>query len=116
MTSLPVNVSAFIESFSSWARTQSDIEAVALVGSYARKDANEDSDVDLVILTADPDKFLRDPSWIAIFGKVARCQEEDYGRVTSVRVFYGGGLEVEFGFATPDWARAPIDVGTKRVV
>ena len=116
MTSLPVNVSAFIESFSSWARTQSDIEAVALVGSYARKDANEDSDVDLVILTADPDKFLLDRSWIAIFGKVARCQEEDYGRVTSVRVFYGGGLEVEFGFATPDWARAPIDVGTKRVV
>ena len=59
---LPVRVSTFIELFSSWARTQSDIEAVALVGSYAREAAVEDSDVDLVILTADPDRFLRDRS------------------------------------------------------
>ena len=46
---LLVNVSTFIESFSSWAGRQSDIEAVALVGSHAREDANEDSDIDLVI-------------------------------------------------------------------
>jgi len=113
---LPVKVSTFIELFSSWARTQSDIEAVALVGSYAREAAVEDSDVDLVILTADPDRFLHDRSWIAVFGKVARYQNEDYGRVTSVRVFYGNALEVEFGFTTPAWAKSPIDEGTKRVV
>ena len=113
---LPVNVSTFIESFSSWARTQSDIEAVALVGSHAREDANEDSDVDLVILTLDPDRYLLDKSWVSIFGEPERYQEEDYGKLTSVRVFYAGALEVEFGFTTPDWARAPIDAGTERVV
>lgn len=113
---LLVNVSTFIESFSSWAGRQSDIEAVALVGSHAREDANEDSDIDLVILTAEPEKHLLDKSWVSIFGEPQGYQEEDYGKLTSVRVFYASGLEVEFGFVTPDWAKAPIDAGTKRVV
>jgi hypothetical protein len=113
---LPVKVSTFIESFSSWAGRQSDIEAVALVGSYARENANEDSDVDLVILTAEPEKYLLDKSWASIFGEPEGYQEEDYGKLTSVRVFYASGLEIEFGFVTPDWAKAPIDAGTKQVV
>jgi len=112
----PENVSTFIEAFTCWAGLQSDIESVALVGSYAREAATKDSDVDLVILTADPDKYLLDKSWVSTLGEPERYQDEEYGKLTSVRVFYGSGLEVEFGFAAPDWARAPIDVGTKRVV
>lgn len=113
---LPVNVSTFIESFSCWAGRQSDIEAVALVGLHAREDANEDSDVDLVILTTNLEKYFLDESWVSIFGEPEGYQEEDYGKLTSVRVFYASGLEVEFGFVIPDWARAPIDAGTERVV
>jgi hypothetical protein len=113
---LPVNVSAFLDTFIRWASAQPDIEAVALVGSYARGEASEGSDVDLVILTSNVDKYLRDRSWISVFGDVTECREEDYGRVTSVRAFYGGRLEVEYGFTTPDWADAPIDAGTLRVV
>ena len=84
--------------------------------SLSSGDANEDSDVDLVILTAEPDKYLLDKSWVSKFGEPERYQEEDYGKLTSVRVFYASGLEVEFGFVTPDWAKAPIDAGTERVV
>ena len=113
---LPVNVSDFLEAFSRWARSRPDIEAVALVGSYAREAATESSDVDLVILTSGPDRYLRDRSWVSAFGEPAGCREEDYGRVRSVRAFYGSGLEVEYGFTTPDWAEAPIDAGTLRVV
>jgi hypothetical protein len=113
---LPVNVSGFLDTFSRWASAQPDIEAVALVGSHARGTAAEDSDVDLVILTPDVDRYLLDRSWVSLFGEVAECREEDYGRVTSVRAFYGGGLEAEYGFAAPDWAAAPIDAGTLRVV
>jgi predicted nucleotidyltransferase len=112
----PENVSTFIEAFTCWASLQSDIESVALVGSYAREAATKDSDVDLVILTADPDKYLLDKSWVSTLEDPERYQDEEYGKLTSVRVFYGSGLEVEFGFVTPDWARAPIDVGTKQVV
>jgi len=111
-----VNVSAFLEAVSRWARTQPDIEAVALVGSYTRDAATESSDVDLVILTSGVDRYLRDRSWVSLFGEAGECREEDYGRVTSVRVIYRGGLEVEYGFTTPDWAEVPIDEGTLRVI
>jgi predicted nucleotidyltransferase len=113
---LPVNVSAFLEAFSRWARSQPDIEAVALVGSYASDAATESSDVDLVILTSGVDRYLHDRSWVSVFGEPVECREENYGRVTSVRAFYASGLEVEYGFTTPDWAGAPIDAGTLRVV
>lgn len=113
---LHANVSALLEAFSRWAGARRDIESGALVGSYARGTATERSDVDLVILTSDVERYLRDRSWISLFGDVAGCRQEDYGRVTSLRAFYGGGLEVEFGLTAPDWAEAPIDAGTLRVV
>jgi hypothetical protein len=113
---LPTSISAFLEVFSRWARSQPDIEAVALVGSYARDAPKEDSDVDLIILTSGIDRYLRDRGWISLFGQVAECRQEDYGRVTSVRCYYESGLEVEYGFSTPGWAVTPIDASTLRVV
>lgn len=111
-----MKVSSFLEAFCRWARSQPDLEAVALVGSYARGVATESSDVDLVILTPAADKYLRNRSWVSLFGEAAECREEDYGRVTSIRVFYESGLEVEYGFTTPDWADTPVDEGTFSVV
>jgi uncharacterized protein len=111
-----MNVPAFLEMFSQWAGTQSDVKAVALVGSYARDAASEGSDVDLLILVADVAKYIRDQSWVSLFGEAAECREEDWGKVTSLRTFYGDGLEVEYGFSTPDWADMPIDAGSLRVV
>lgn len=113
---LPAKVTAVLEAFCRWARSQPDVAAVVLVGSYARGNASEGSDVDLVILTPDVDRYLRDRSWVSLFGETAGCRREDYGRLTSVRAFYRGGLEVEYGFSTPDWASVPIDAGTLRVI
>ena len=115
-SALSAKVSAFLETFSRWAGSQPDVTAIVLVGSYARGTASEGSDVDLVILTSDVHRYFRDRSWVSLFGEVAEYREEDYGRLTSLRAFYGGGLEVEYGFSTPDWATVPIDAGTLRVV
>jgi hypothetical protein len=41
---------------------------------------------------------------------------EDYGKVTSLRLWYRNGPEVEFGLTTPDWAAPPLDEGTRRVI
>ncbi len=38
------------------------------------------------------------------------------GRVTSLRVWYADGLEVEFAIADRAWASAPLDAGTRRVI
>lgn len=99
-----------------WAGSQPHISGVALVGSYARGTARPDSDIDLVFLCRSPDTFVRDSSWIQRFGVVERCHREEWGRVTSLRVYYTQGIEVEFAFTTPVWAALPVDAGTRRVV
>ena len=40
-----------------WAERRSDIVGVALVGSWARGAASLDSDIDLILLTPNPDAF-----------------------------------------------------------
>jgi predicted nucleotidyltransferase len=90
--------------------------ALALAGSHARGVATPFSDLDIVILSDDPARYLRDSSWASEFGIVEREQLEHYGQVRSLRVWYGSGLEIEFGFTTPDWADEPLDPGTKKVI
>jgi predicted nucleotidyltransferase len=111
-----VNVKAFLDKFSQWASAQPNIEAVALVGSWARESADEESDVDLIILTTQPENYINDSSWSVLFGGVTECKVEDWGRCKSLRVFYKDNLEVEYGFALPEWADIPVDPGTHRVV
>jgi hypothetical protein len=86
------------------------------VGSYARGTATETSDVDLVVLTDCPERYTEDPSWADQFGAIEGMQREEWGVVTSLRVWYEGGPEVEYGFTTPEWAAQPVDAGTRRVV
>jgi predicted nucleotidyltransferase len=111
-----MNVSAFLAEVNRWASAQPDVLAVALVGSYARDAALEGSDVDLLILTTEMAKYINDRSWVSLFGEVTEVRVEDYGKVTSLRTFYQGGLEVEYGLTTRDWARMPMDAGSRRVV
>ncbi len=99
-----------------WAAAHVDVQAVALVGSYARGTAREDSDIDLVILTEQPGKYLDDLEWTREFGEVEKHQTEDYGKLISLRVFYENGPEVEYGISTPDWAAVPLDPGTREVI
>jgi len=106
----------FLDAFVTWASNQADVQGIALVGSYARAAGRDDSDIDLVILTDQPSKYLADLTWIERFGVVEKHQNEDYGKLISVRVWYQNGAEVEYGFTTPDWAAAPLDAGTSRVI
>ncbi len=100
-----------------WAAAQDDVQAVLLVGSHARGQARADSDLDLVILARDPERFLRAPSFAGFLGEVARTTTEEWGKLTSVRCWYASGLEVEFGFAGAEWiAGPPFDPGTARVL
>ncbi len=112
----PDEVESFLQDFSAWAQAQPDIQAAALVGSYARHTATDESDVDPVILAQDPPRYLRQRAWLRRFGEIRRQQREACGRVTSLRVVYADGREVEYGITGVDWAAAPLDEGTRRVI
>lgn len=106
----------FLDGISQWAKSQPDMVGVALVGSHTRGTATDASDIDLVLLTDQPRRYLENAEWTGRFGEVQRLQVEDWGMVTSLRVWYAAGPEVEFGFRTPAWATPPIDQGTQQVI
>jgi predicted nucleotidyltransferase len=110
------DVAAFLTAFAHWASQQSDVRAVALVGSHARGAAVEGSDVDLVIVARDPHAYLGERAWLDQFGHVERVQLEPHGKVTSLRVTYTGGLEVEYGLTDESWAAPPLDSTTRSVL
>ncbi len=109
-------VDDFLRRVTAWAQGCPDVLAVALLGSYARGRARPDSDLDLVLVCSEPEHYLTDARWVLEFGKVRGLRREDYGKVTSLRVWYGNGLEVEYGIAGEDWADAPLDEGTRQVI
>jgi hypothetical protein len=105
-----------------WAEARS-FSGLALVGSYARGQARERSDIDLVLLANDPDVFRQDAAWLTEIAwsraGVHPLAHEDaqYGAVWSRHVQLDNGLEIEFSFAPLSWAdTTPIDPGTRRVV
>ena len=106
----------FLDKFVLWASRQADIQGVALVGSYARGEAKDDSDIDLVILTDLPQKYLAEVQWPKRFGTVEKRESEDYGKLISLRIWYQDGPEVEYGITAPDSAAIPLDDGTREVI
>jgi len=106
----------YINNFTRWAQSNHSILALALVGSHAGNTARPDSDIDFVILCTDKSALLKDTSWVTAFGEVMSCNNEEWGVVTSLRVFYRDGQEVEFGIASQTWADMPVNPGTRRVV
>jgi Streptomycin adenylyltransferase len=109
-------INEFLRDVTEWASDQRDIQALALLGSYARNAAKETSDVDLVLIAVDPDVYLKDTTWVQQFGIVKEQQIEDYGLLISVRVYYTDGREVEYGITDQRWSAVPLDEGTRQVI
>ena len=101
-----------------WAESRRDLAAVALVGSWARNEAREESDVDLVVLTDDPTSYTEDDDWIHELAPGATVVRTGRWSVIAERRFrLPSGLELEIGVGLPSWAATePIDDGTRRVV
>lgn len=106
----------YINNVTEWALSSSAIIALALVGSHARNTARADSDIDFLLICKQKSRLIKDLFWANRFGEVLKCDTEQWGKVTSIRVTYKEGQEIEFGIATLNWTNIPIDPGTFRVV
>ena len=116
MARMKKQVQILLKEVTKWAESNPEILGVALVGSYARDEARLDSDVDFVLLACEPQEFINKPEWIKEFGLINSYIVEDWGLVTSLRVYYKNSLEVEFGLTTSEWVSEPIDEGTHKVI
>src|ERR1700728_275965 len=73
------SIGAFLSALEAWAVGQPDILAVAIIGSHARGRARPDSDIDIVIIADDPDRYLDTSSWLDCCGHVLSIANEDWG-------------------------------------
>jgi predicted nucleotidyltransferase len=106
---------ALLERLRTWVEPRDDVRALMVVGSVARGEARPDSDVDVVLLTTHPARYLDNLGWSSDLGAVQRVELEYYGAVTSIRAEYRDGLEAEFAIAASDWAATAVDPGTEAV-
>jgi len=113
---IDLNFRAFLQRVVKWAKNEPDLMALALVGSYARGEASPESDVDLILLLRNPKEYLQDRDWISEFGEPGHIVQEDWGKVTSLRVLYNEGLEVEYGLANLKWGSDTGDEGDAHVI
>jgi len=72
--------------------------------------------VDLVLITRNPSEFFEKQGWLELFGQIEKIQIEEYGLITSLRVWYTNGMEVEYGITDARWAAEPIDEGSREVL
>ncbi|MGI5233614.1 nucleotidyltransferase domain-containing protein [Actinoallomurus sp. CA-142502] len=111
-----VDVENVIARVTRWAAERDDVLGLLLAGSYARDAAGPDSDLDLILLTKEIDRYA-DGTWAdeLDLGELTRVQT--WGPITERRFLTGAGLEVELNIGSSDWARTdPVDPGTRRVV
>jgi uncharacterized protein len=109
----------FVAPITTWAGSRSDIVGLAVVGSWARGAAPPDSDIDLVLLTVEPETFRCDELWLAEIPwserRIVGWYDAEYGTVWSRHVQFEPPCEIEFTFCALA-ATDPIDRGTARVV
>jgi predicted nucleotidyltransferase len=115
-------ISDILKIVADWAESQNDIRGLALVGSHARGNARAGSDIDLVFLCRDANRF-RDPEslngidWSRAGMEVIKWADEDYSALWSRRAWVTGAGEIEFGFTSLSWADiSPVERGTAEVM
>jgi len=78
-------VQNLLKEIKNWAYKNKDLDSLLLIGSYARNKAHQDSDIDLVLILNNPEKYVNNLDWIKEFGEIEKHKIEYWGRVTSIR-------------------------------
>lgn len=112
-----------VSAVTAWALAHEDIRGMALVGSWARGNPHQGSDIDLLLLSDRADEYRRRRKWLNEIDfegagyRVLSTENASYGVVWSQHITLVPAAKVEMTFARCSWARIdPVDVGTRSVV
>lgn len=100
--------SKFIKEFEHYVKRCDEVICALLIGSYAREEANDDSDVDILMIVADTQKCRNKKELFQHFGKIATIVEETKTITDIKRVYYATGLEVEFGYISNEHIKGKV--------
>jgi uncharacterized protein len=111
-------VTEVVAAAQTWASRTPAVTAVLVVGSYAYGRPRADSDLDLVLVTAEPGALASEDAWVTrVLGTGATVRrEQDWGPLRERRFRRSTGLDVELGIAPVSWLDVPVDAGTARVL
>jgi len=110
-----MNMDKFLSLLTQWANTDNNIISAVIVGSVARNEARPDSDIDVLIITNEIERYSKDLAWLNNFKRYESIRFEVWGPVHCIRVFFDE-CEAEFNFVKPFWAGIPVDPETAKVV
>ena len=100
-----------------WAAGRQDVAALAVVGSWARGTATIDSDLDLVLLTDSPQRYVQSDEWTRELGAVGSLRTIQQGVLVERRLATLSALELDIAIGPRTWASCEsLDPGSERVV
>ncbi|KYK32756.1 MAG: aminoglycoside 6-adenylyltransferase [Theionarchaea archaeon] len=87
-----------LERFVQWAEDQESVRAAVVVGSRAHSEADEWADLDIFVVTTDPERILSENNWIEVTGDpvITFVEPMPHGEDMECRVLFKGGLDVDF--------------------
>ncbi len=121
---LSLSMDTLIDRFVAWAARQAPIRAAAIVGSRARTDRPADawSDLDLVVIATDPQRYLMTTDWLAEIAvpHLTFLESTAVGNLTERRVLFDGARDVDFSFVPTSvidhWHHEGLDDAVAHVV
>ena len=102
-----------------WSQGHPEIKGIAVVGSWARREAQMDSHLDLLVLTPDTKRYVTSNSWIrhALPSSGVIVGAQTLGSLNELQVRLPSGLIVDFGFVPPSWFSIdPVDPAAAQLV
>ena len=100
MSLSPSNRGHLLRRIIAWAENRADILALVLVGSSARDElpADEWSDIDLVLVAAEPEVYLDSAAWAAEIDEpwIATLERGPDGKIVERRVLFRSGIDADF--------------------
>lgn len=65
---MDLKLSDLLSKLKDWGERSSVVDSILLVGSHARNSAGPDSDIDVVIISTNPEVLLSEQTWVHSFG------------------------------------------------
>jgi len=103
-----------IKRYVQWAQTDAGTRAAIIIGSRARADhpADEWSDLDIIVITSDPRRYLALTDWLESIGNpwLTFIEQTPDGGMER-RVMFEGGLDVDFALTPVEWCQQAVITG-----